>query len=121
MSRFLPAVLLLTGLTLSAFHFRVEKTMPAEGATITVAPKQIQIWFSEAPTMVVSSITVTGPSGKVELGNLAPGRNGDGPDNSVVADVKGALSPGKYTVSWRASGRDGHMLTGTFEFTLKTG
>lgn len=121
MTRFLPAVLLLAGVTLSAFHFRVEKTMPLEGATITVAPKQIQIWFSEAPTLVVSSLTVTGPSGKVELGKLAAGRNSDGPDNSIVADVKGVLAPGNYTVAWRASGRDGHMLTGTFEFTLKTG
>ena len=65
MSRLLPAVVLLAAATLSAFHMRVEKTTPAEGATITVAPKQIQIWFSEAPTLVVSSITVPGPAGKV--------------------------------------------------------
>lgn len=120
MTRLLPAVVLLAAVTLSAFHLRVEKTTPVEGATITVAPKQIQIWFSEAPTLVVSSITVTGPSGKVELGKLALGKNGDTPDNSVVADVKGTPSPGKYTVSWRTSGKDGHVLTGTFEFTLKS-
>jgi hypothetical protein len=120
MSRLLPAVVLLTAVTLPAFHMRVEKTTPVEGATITVAPKQIQIWFSETPTLVVSSITVTGPSGKVELGKLALGRNGDAPDNSVVVDVKGALSPGKYLVSWKTSGKDGHMLTGAYEFTLKS-
>ncbi len=120
MTRLLAAVIL-AGVTLSAFHLRVEKTLPVEGATITVAPKQIRVWFSEAPTLVVSAITVTGPSGKVELGKLALGRNGDTQDNSFVADVKGELSPGKYTVSWRTSGKDGHILTGTFEFTLTTG
>ena len=120
MTRFVPAAVLLAAVTLSAFHLRVEKTTPVEGATITVAPKQIQVWFSEAPTLVVSSITVTGPSGKVELGKLALGKNSDAPDNSVVAGVRGALSPGKYIVSWRTSGKDGHMLAGTYEFTLKS-
>lgn len=120
MTRLLAAVILLTAVTLSAFHMRVEKTMPVEGATIAVAPKRIQIWFSEPPTLVVSNITVTGPSGRVELGTLALGKTGDAPDNSVVTVVKGDLSPGKYTVSWRTSGKDGHMLTGTFEFTLKS-
>lgn len=120
MSRLLPALLLLTGVTLSAFHLRVEKTAPIEGAVLTVSPKQVRVWFSEAPTLVVSSITVMGPSGKVELGTLALGKNGETSDDSMVADVKGALSPGKYTVSWRTSGKDGHMLTGTFEFTLKS-
>lgn len=120
MTRLLPAVALLTAVTLPAFHMRVEKTTPVEGATIAVAPKQIQIWFSETPTLVVSSIILTGPSGKIELGRLTPGKNGDTPDNSVVADVRGALSPGKYLVSWKTSGKDGHMLTGTYEFTLKS-
>ena len=119
MTRLLAAVIL-AGVTLSAFHLRVEKTLPVEGATITIAPKQIQIWFSEAPTLAVSGITVTGPSGKVALATLTLGTSGDAPDRSVVAGIKGQLSPGTYTVAWKTSGKDGHMLTGTYQFTLKT-
>lgn len=120
MTRLVPIVVLLAAATLSAFHLRVEKTSPNEGATITVAPTRIQIWFSEAPTLAVTGITVTGPSGKVALGKLAFGKSGDEPDHSVVADVTGALSPGKFTVAWKTSGKDGHMLTGSYEFTLKS-
>jgi len=120
MTRLVPTVVLLAAVTLPAFHLRVEKTSPNEGATITVAPAQIQIWFSEPPTLAVSGITVTGPSGKVALAKLALGKSGDVPDHSVVADVTGALSPGKYTVAWKTSGKDGHMLTGTYEFAVKS-
>lgn len=120
MTRLLPALLLLFVVSLGAVHLKMDKASPAEGATITAAPAQIRIWFTEAPTLVVSSVVVTGPSGKIELGKLALGKTGDQPDRSIVAEVKGTLSPGKHVVSWKTSGNDGHMLSGSFEFTLKT-
>jgi methionine-rich copper-binding protein CopC len=120
MTRLLAAALLLAVVTVSAAHLRVDKASPAEGATITVAPGEIRIWFTEAPALVVSSLKVTGPSGNVDLGKLALGKTADAPDHSVLADVKTTLASGKYVVSWKTSGKDGHILTGTYEFTLKT-
>jgi len=33
--------------------------------------------------------------------------------------VEGPTPPGAYTVAWQAAGNDGHLLKGTFKFTLK--
>jgi methionine-rich copper-binding protein CopC len=107
-----------SGALLSA-HLKVDRTLPATGGTIATAPKQLQVWFTEMPTLAVSALVLEGPSGKAELGKLALGKINNEPDKSIVADVVSALAPGKYKVSWRTSGADGHMLTGTFEFTLK--
>jgi methionine-rich copper-binding protein CopC len=120
MTRILPALLLMTAVSLPAMHLKVDKSSPAEGATVTAAPEQVRIWFTEAPTLAVSSVTLTGPSGKVDLGKLTLGKKDDVLDKSVIAKIKDTLKPGKYVVAWKSSGHDGHILTGTYEFTLKT-
>jgi methionine-rich copper-binding protein CopC len=113
-------MLAVTSSAMLVAHMQVEKTSPADKATLTSAPKQVQLWFSAAPTLAVSHVTLTGPAGKIALGTLALGKAGDTMDNSVVADVKGPLAAGTYTVTWRTSGSDGHMLNGSFTFTLKS-
>lgn len=120
MIRLALAVALFASASVFAAHMTLDKTFPADKATITTSPQQIQLWFSAAPTLAVSNITVTGPSGKVELGKLALGKSGDAPDRSLVAEIKGTLAAGKHTVAWRTSGNDGHILTGSFEFTFKS-
>ncbi len=118
--RLLPlVVLIITSVAVVSAHLKVDKTFPATGATVTSAPAQIQVWFSQAPTVAVSGLALEGPSGKVELGKVTAGMAEGKPDNSVVAPVIGTVPPGVYTVSWRTSGADGHILTGTFEFTFK--
>lgn len=119
MTRLSLALAIVASAAVFASHMALEKTFPADKAIVAQAPKQIQLRFSAAPTLAVSSITLTGPSGKVALGKLALGKAGNEPDHSLVAEVTGTLAPGKYTASWRTSGTDGHMLTGTFEFTFK--
>lgn len=120
MLRLLVAVLVLASTAVLSAHLKVDKTLPATGATVTTAPTQIQVWFSQAPTVAVSGLSLEGPSGKVELGKVTAGMTEGKADHSLVATVVGVVAPGKYTVSWKTSGADGHMLTGTFEFTFKS-
>jgi methionine-rich copper-binding protein CopC len=118
--RLLPlGVLILASAAVVSAHLKVERTFPVTGATVTSAPTRIQVWFSQAPTVAVSGLALEGPSGKIELGKVAAGMAEGKADNSVVAPVVGTVAPGAYTVSWRTSGADGHILTGTFEFTVK--
>jgi methionine-rich copper-binding protein CopC len=113
------AVILVASVAVLSAHLKVDKTFPATGGTVSTAPTQIQVWFSQAPSVAVSGLTLEGPSGKVELGKLAAGMTDGKADNSLVAPVVGKVAPGKYTASWKTSGTDGHILTGTFEFTFK--
>lgn len=117
-SLFVGVLLATTVVALSA-HLKVEKTLPETGATIEVAPKELRVWFSQNPTMPVSGLSLEGPNGKVEVSKVTAGQTDGKADRSLVATITGTLAPGKYTASWKTSGSDGHILTGTFEFTLK--
>ena len=55
-----------------------------------------------------------------QLFEVAAGQADGKPDRSLVAPIVGELEPGKYTASWKTSGNDGHILNGTFEFTVAT-
>jgi methionine-rich copper-binding protein CopC len=95
-------------------HTKLEKSEPADGATLTKAPTSLQLFFNEKPDLKVSKVEMTGPSGKVELGpahSMA--------DKDIMAAIKGALGNGKYTVSWQAAGDDGHVQKGQFSFTVQ--
>lgn len=116
----LAAVLLVSGVALSA-HLKVEKTFPESDATVTSAPDRLQVWFSQAPTVPVSSLTLEGPDGKVTVGKAAAGKVDGKLDRSLVAPITGTITAGKYTVTWKTSGSDGHIQTGTFDFLVKPG
>jgi copper resistance protein C len=96
------------------FHLRLLKSTPAANATIPAPPASIQLWFSQAPELAVTSVKVTGPgSVAVPLATLAGG------DSSlVVAPVKGKMAAGAYTVAWRTMAKDGHVARGSFAFTV---
>jgi methionine-rich copper-binding protein CopC len=95
-------------------HTKLEKSVPADGATVTTPPTSVQLFFNEKPDLKVSKVEITGPSGKVELGpahSMA--------DKDIMAPVKGTLGNGKYTVAWQAAGTDGHVQKGEFSFTVQ--
>ena len=108
----LVAVLALTAWTQA--HTKLEKSEPADGATLTTPPASVQLFFNEKPDMKVSKVEITGPSGKVELGPAHSMAT-----NDIMAAVKGSLGNGKYTVAWQAAGSDGHVSKGTISFTVQ--
>jgi methionine-rich copper-binding protein CopC len=111
-----PVVLLLAlslPVTISA-HMKLARTLPAADATLTAPPKTIQLWFTEAPDPAVSRLTLEGPNGAVELGDLSLGE-----DKSMASTLPAGVPDGPYVVSWQAAGDDGHIQKGAFAFTLK--
>lgn len=106
------AVLVMTALAQA--HTKLEKSEPADGATLTAAPTSLQLFFNEKPDLKVTKVELAGPSGKVELGpahSMA--------DKDVMAAIKGSVANGKYTVSWQTAGKDGHVLKGSYSFTVQ--
>lgn len=109
----LAAVATVAVTTLVQAHTHLEKSEPADGATLTAAPTTVQLFFNEKPDLKVSKVEVTGPSGKVALGPAHSMAEKD-----LMAAITGTLANGKYTVSWQAAGKDGHVAKGEFSFTL---
>lgn len=95
-------------------HTKLEKSEPRAGATITAAPKQIQLWFNEKLDVALSKIELTSPSGKVDLGPTHVMG-----EKSLMAGLTGKVVDGTYTVDWQTAGDDGHLVKGNFTFTLK--
>ena len=94
-------------------HLKLTRSAPAEGATV-LSPKQLQLWFSEEPLLPLTGVTLTGPNGSVRLD---PPRASV--ERSVTVGLSTALPPGAYRIGWKAAGDDGHVVTGTVDFTVK--
>jgi len=96
-------------------HMKLTRTAPEDGAALSEAPESVQVWYSQAPDVAVSKLTLTGPGGEVAL------RVRSGPENSLEGLIQGdgELPDGSYVVSWQAAGDDGHIQKGEYSFTLK--
>ncbi len=97
------------------FHNQLTKSSPAKESTVA-SPVEIRLWFREKSEPALSSITLlrTSDSSKVALAKVA--RTDD--PRSIKAAVPVALAPGGYLVSWRTAGDDGHVIRGSFPFTV---
>jgi len=97
-------------------HARLVTAEPAAGATVA-SPNEIRLNFSEGVEPRFSGVTLTAANGSTApLGS--PRAEGAGKDILVVPVAK-PLSPGVYTVHWRAVSVDTHRTQGTFQFTVK--
>ncbi len=92
-------------------HARRVSAMPAADST-GAAPKDITLTFNEAIKLI--NCKMTGADGKDVAGVGAPAADG----KSLKIPVTGTLAAGKYTVSYRIAGDDGHPMDGTYTFTV---
>lgn len=112
--RLTAATALLALSTFAAAHTHLKMSMPAENAVLTAPPSQIMLHFS-VPTRL-TAVTIQ-KEGESQLRNLGPLPKEPSAELSVPVT---SLTPGKYTVSWRAVGGDNHVMSGALHFTIGT-
>lgn len=95
-------------------HLAVVKTAPADKAGMKSPPERVQVWFTQPPSDRVSRLELHGPGGEVAVGETEVNRT----EQWIAAAVKGSLEAGEYEVRWRTAGNDGHVMRGTFRFSL---
>lgn len=99
------------------FHLELLRSEPAVNETLTASPKQVKLWFSESIELKGTSIRLADArNAAVKLGKLSVDT---APLAPAIVVLPQALAPGKYLVTWRAAGDDGHPSTGKFSFTMK--
>ena len=96
-------------------HAHLMSARPAAGGTVTTAPTELDLGFSEGVTLRFTGVTVTGPAAAVPTGAARLGPPGD---TALVVPLKGPLAPGLYTVEWHALATDGHKTEGRYTFTI---
>lgn len=107
-------LLVVVGLSTAVWaHLKPVRTLPTNGAKLQQSPASLQVWFNEAPTLGFSGLSLAGPRGAVKIS--APSL---GAEKSVVATIEETLAPGNYQASWKTAGDDGHVVRGTFRFSI---
>ena len=111
--------------TISAFgvsgafaHAQVEATSPLKGAVLTSSPKTVWIEFGEKLLVLdknhINSLTVSDSSGKrIEKSPAIIS------GTRATTKLKDALAPGKYVVKYRVVSEDGHVVNGSYFFSVK--
>ena len=96
-------------------HFGLARSAPADKATVH-AVSEVRLWFTEAPAEGTVSIRLVGPGGEA-VSTDDPVR--DPEDGKVFSiQLRQEPAPGTYSVAWRGMGADGHVVRGTFAFTV---
>jgi copper transport protein len=101
----------------AAAHAHLRSSSPAAGATLDAGVREVRLRFSEVVEPAFTSVTLTGPDGGV-LSAPPLGFPPDGGGREAVLTLAQPLTPGRWTVAWRAAAADGHVSRGSFAFTV---
>jgi copper transport protein len=110
------AGLLVLGANPAVAHAEVERTNPVANSIVPSSPRQVILTFDEAVFPARDAI-------RLYDDRLAPVQIGEtfhppGVGKLVAARVTRSLPAGTYTVAWRVTSDDGHVVAGQFTFSV---
>ncbi|MES2900343.1 MAG: copper homeostasis periplasmic binding protein CopC [Pseudomonadota bacterium] len=97
-------------------HAVIKTSVPAQGAVLAAAPKEVTISFNEKVEAMFTSASVKNAAGATVSTHKAAI---DPADPTMLRLPLPALSAGQYTVKWHAVGSDGHRRNGEIRFSVK--
>lgn len=101
------------GTPVAAAHATRIAADPAEGTTVTAGPERVSATFNEQMQSAFAAMTVVGPDGNLWS---------EGEPQVAGAVISVGVRPlgpaGTYTVNYRATSADGHVVTGSWSFEL---
>lgn len=111
----LAAAVLALPAALPLRHLRLVKSSPSADGVLAAPPGAIILWFSQAPTIRLTRITLTDAAGtRVALDKVKAGTE----EFTAMAEPTAPLVAGAYDVSWVTASPDGHVVRGKFEFRV---
>ena len=98
----------------AAAHSVLVAVDPQDGATLDTSPDQVALTFNEEINQMFASVAVTTGDDRTNLVVGEPTVEGE----TVTAEVDD-LPDGAYTVGYRVTSADGHVVTGSSVFTVR--
>jgi hypothetical protein len=96
-------------------HAFLSHATPGENATVSTAPPNLTLNFTQGVEPAFSTVVVKGAQGqRVDKNDL---HNAPGNAKRLLIGLQ-PLKPGSYTVAWHATSVDTHKTEGTFTFTV---
>ncbi len=113
----LAAVLLTVGVAFGApaafAHTALTATDPVADSAVSTGPALVTATFNEPLQPTFAAMTVVGPDGNLWSSGQAEVR-----DSKVSVAVRPLGPAGRYTANYRVTSADGHVVTGSWSFTL---
>ena len=94
-------------------HASLQTSEPAADSVVEVAPDGVTLQFSGTIVAGPGSIQIFGPSEE----NVATGAPSPQKGNRITQAFDGS-EPGTYGVGYRVSSEDGHVINGSFSFSI---
>ena len=92
-------------------HAYLDHANPRVGSTVSSAPREVTLWFSQKLEPSFSSAQITDAAGaRVDQGARVEG-------TQIHVSVK-SLAPGSYKVHWKVLSVDTHTTQGSFSFRV---
>lgn len=114
-----PCLVVLCVLALAlpvAAHAEYRSSVPANGATVATPPAQVVVTFSQETSATQSKGQVTDATGSVVSSGPAVVDLND--RTKLTLPLKPNLPGGIYTVAYTSQSQDGHVVDGSFVFTV---
>lgn len=97
-------------------HAIVVRTSPAQGGVGAEDIGKVEVWYDAGIRDAFAALAVVSASGeRVDKRDAAI----DSADPSHVSVSVNRLTPGKYTVRYRALSADGHLVSGAWDFEVR--
>jgi methionine-rich copper-binding protein CopC len=112
---FLSALWLLASASPAFAHARLVEASPGDGETLSKPPRQVELRFNEPVEAEFAPIEVYDDAN--ERVDRDDGRVDPQDARVVLVDLR-ELSGGSYTVDWRVTSVDGHVINGAYAFKV---
>jgi methionine-rich copper-binding protein CopC len=101
------------GTAVAAAHATLVSADPAKDTQLTTGPERVSATFSEQLQTMFAGMTVVGPDG-----NLWSTGDPKVQGATVSIDILPLGPVGTYTVNYRVTSADGHVVAGSWQFEL---
>jgi methionine-rich copper-binding protein CopC len=96
-------------------HTEIVRSEPEQGEELERPPGQVRLFFEEPVEAEFSPLRVYDARGeRVDEDNA---RTDSGTPAALVVDLRDGLPAGSYTVEYRYTGVDGHVIEGSYQFS----
>ncbi|MEQ8824251.1 MAG: copper resistance protein CopC [Filomicrobium sp.] len=114
-SKIVALILLIVVASSNAFaHSQMNDSVPADGATVAAGLSQIELKFTDDLRLTLAKIS---RAPEQDSGKLSITRIPKAFTSHVTLSVP-PLEVGVYTVTWTGVGKDGHVMSGSFSFSV---
>ncbi len=98
-------------------HTKLENSTPENGSILDKSPTNVLLSFNNA--IRLTKVTLSKAGGKSAKLKLDKSKKFETSFSLLLEQVETSNQSGEYSIEWRGIGQDGHVMKGSFTYTVK--